>query len=220
MRRELDTEDRQRGEAAGSPPRPTPHMQVPDRHPGSGRAFRRKAARFWETWPMPPKAERPRRVIYVDGIHLGRRAAVLIASDDDHVLGWHLTRSENSRARASPMGRMAAPEVVMSNGETASRRRCPLRRCCARCPRTPQPRPSMRGLPPRETRRNRSSMGRRHRVVRASSCRAISHGQGLTGHAFCPLAPNQGQPRGERLDTRFDRWRNTRATVEVWKQAS
>lgn len=77
--------------------------------PGSGRAFRRKAARFWEIWPMPPKAERPRRVIYVDGIHLGRRAAVLIASDDDHVLGWHLAHSENSRARASPMGRIGGP---------------------------------------------------------------------------------------------------------------
>lgn len=77
--------------------------------PGSGRAFKRKAARFWEIWPMPPKAERPRRVIYVDGIHLGRRAAVLIASDDDHVLGWHLAHSENSRARASPMGRIGGP---------------------------------------------------------------------------------------------------------------
>lgn len=77
--------------------------------PGSGRAFRRKAAHFWEIWPMPPKADRPRRVIYVDGIHLGRRAAVLIASDDDHVLGWHLAHSENSRARASPMGRIGGP---------------------------------------------------------------------------------------------------------------
>lgn len=77
--------------------------------PGGGRTFRRKCARFWEIWPMPPKVEAPRRVVYVDGIHLGRRAAVLIASDDDHVLGWHLAHSENSRARASPMGRIGGP---------------------------------------------------------------------------------------------------------------
>ena len=55
--------------------------------PGGGRAFRRKTARFWEIWPMPPKVEAPRRIVYVDGIHLGRKAVVLIASDDEHVLG-------------------------------------------------------------------------------------------------------------------------------------
>ena len=50
---------------------------------------------------MPPKVERPRRVVYVDGIHLGRKAVVLIASDDEKALGWHLCRSENSRAWAA-----------------------------------------------------------------------------------------------------------------------
>lgn len=84
--------------------------------PGGGRTFRRKTRRFWEIWPMPPKIERPSRVVYVDGIHLGRKAVVLIASDDAHVLGWYLARSENSRAWASLMGRIAAPEVVVSDG--------------------------------------------------------------------------------------------------------
>ena len=55
--------------------------------PGAGRTFRKKTARFWEIWPMPPKVEAPRRVVYVDGMHLGRRAVVLIASDDRHALG-------------------------------------------------------------------------------------------------------------------------------------
>ena len=84
--------------------------------PGGGRTFRRKAARFWEIWPMPPKIEVARRVVFVDGIHLGRKAVVLIASDDEHALGWHLCRSENSRAWAALMSRVAAPEVVVSDG--------------------------------------------------------------------------------------------------------
>lgn len=84
--------------------------------PGGGRTFRRKCARFWEIWPMPPKVEAPRRVVYVDGIHLGRRAVVLIASDGGHVLGRYLARSENSRAWAALMARIAAPEVVVSDG--------------------------------------------------------------------------------------------------------
>lgn len=40
----------------------------------------------------------------------------LIASDDERALGWHLARSENSRAWASLLSRMAAPEVVASDG--------------------------------------------------------------------------------------------------------
>ena len=84
--------------------------------PCGGRTFRRKTARFWEIWPMPPKVEAARRVVFVDGIHLGRRAVVLIASDEGHALGWHLCRSENSRAWAALMSRVAAPEVVVSDG--------------------------------------------------------------------------------------------------------
>lgn len=84
--------------------------------PGGGRTFRRKTARFWGIWPMPPKIEAARRVVFVDGIHLGRKAVVLIASDEGHALGWHLCRSENSRAWAALMSRVAAPEVVVSDG--------------------------------------------------------------------------------------------------------
>ena len=84
--------------------------------PGAGRTFRRKCAPFWDIWPMPPKIEEPRSVIYVDGIHLGRKAVVLIASDERHVLGWHLCRAENSRGWSALMQRIAAPEVVVSDG--------------------------------------------------------------------------------------------------------
>ena len=89
--------------------------------PGAGRTFRRRCAPFWDIWPMPPKIEEPRDVIYVDGIHLGRRAVVLIASDERHVLGWHLCRAENSRGWSALMQRIAAPEVVVSDGRRAVR---------------------------------------------------------------------------------------------------
>ena len=65
---------------------------------------------------MPPKAEAPRRAVFVDGIHLGRRPVVLIASDERHVLGRRLCRSENSRAWSALMSRIAAPEVAVSDG--------------------------------------------------------------------------------------------------------
>lgn len=39
---------------------------------GGGGTFLRKTARFWEIWPMLPKVEAVRRVVFVDGIHLGR----------------------------------------------------------------------------------------------------------------------------------------------------
>ena len=65
---------------------------------------------------MPPKIEEPRSVTYVDGMHLGRKAVVLIASDERHVPGWHLCRAENSRGWPALTQRMAAPEVVASDG--------------------------------------------------------------------------------------------------------
>ena len=84
--------------------------------PGGGRTFRWKTARFWEIWPMTPKFEAPRRVVCVDGIHLGRKAVVLIASDGERVLDWHLCRPENSHARAALVTRIAEPEVAVSDG--------------------------------------------------------------------------------------------------------
>lgn len=84
--------------------------------PGGGRTFRRRTAEFWSIWPMPPKVEGRRRVVHLDGIHLGRKACVLIACDDEHALGWHLCRSENSRAWSALMSRIAAPDVAVSDG--------------------------------------------------------------------------------------------------------
>lgn len=66
--------------------------------PGGGRTFRRRTVAFWEIRPMPPKVEALRRVVHLDGIHLGRRSVVLMASDGERALGWHLSRAENGRA--------------------------------------------------------------------------------------------------------------------------
>ena len=83
---------------------------------GVGRSFRRKISKFWEIWPMPPKIESPMKVVYVDGIYLGRKACILICCNKRYVLGWYLCRYENSRAWEALMQRIAAPAMVVSDG--------------------------------------------------------------------------------------------------------
>ena len=86
--------------------------------PGEGRSFRRKTEKFWSIWPMPPKIEEPRNVIFADGIYLARQACVLICRDEQHVLGWYLCREEHADAWAALMRRIAAPRLVVSDGGT------------------------------------------------------------------------------------------------------
>ena len=86
--------------------------------PGQGRWFRKRTARFWEVWPLPPLVDEVHRVVYVDGIHLGRKAVVLIACSDEHVLGWYLAREENSRAWEALLSRIAPPLMVVTDGGT------------------------------------------------------------------------------------------------------
>ena len=66
--------------------------------PGGGRSFRRRCEPLWQLWPFSPIVDEVHDVIFVDGIHLGRNAVVLIAQTPDCVLGWYAARSENSRA--------------------------------------------------------------------------------------------------------------------------
>ena len=86
--------------------------------PGAGRTFRRKTSEFWDIWPMPPKIEEAREVLFVDGIYLARKACVLICCDDTNVLGWYLCRDEHSQAWKALMQRIAEPLVVVSDGGT------------------------------------------------------------------------------------------------------
>ena len=84
--------------------------------PGGGRTFRRRSAEFWRVWPLPPVTGEVCRVVFVDGIHLGRKACVLIARSEEHVLGWYVSRSESSSAYRALMARIAPPEVVVTDG--------------------------------------------------------------------------------------------------------
>ena len=73
--------------------------------PGEGRTFRRKTAKFWNIWAMPPKVEGIRDVLFLDGIYLSRKACVLICCDEKHVLGWYLCRYEHAEAWIALMKR-------------------------------------------------------------------------------------------------------------------
>ena len=86
--------------------------------PGEGRTFRRKTAKFWDIWPMPPRVEETKDVLYLDGIYLGRKACVLICCDEKYVLGWYLCRYEHAGAWISLMRRIAEPRMVVSDGGT------------------------------------------------------------------------------------------------------
>lgn len=84
--------------------------------PGEGRTFRNHTAKFWKIWPLAPLIDEVHRVIYVDGIYLGKGAVVLIAASDDYVLGWYLARSENTKSWEALLSRIAPPLVVVSDG--------------------------------------------------------------------------------------------------------
>ena len=86
--------------------------------PGEGRNFRRRTAKFWSIWPMPPKVEESKDVLFVDGIYLSRKACVLICCDEKNVLGWYLCRYEHAGAWIALMSRIAEPKVVVSDGGT------------------------------------------------------------------------------------------------------
>ncbi|MFP7697396.1 IS1249 family transposase [Trueperella sp. LYQ143] len=84
--------------------------------PGQGRSFRRRCAPLWKLWPFAPVVDEVHEVVFVDGIHLGRKAVVLIAQSRTHVLGWYVARRENSRAWAALLERIPAPDLVISDG--------------------------------------------------------------------------------------------------------
>ena len=91
--------------------------------PGGGRSFRRRCEPLWQLWPFSPIVDEVHDVIFVDGIHLGRNAVVLIAQTPDCVLGWYAARSENSRAWSALMSRIAPPALVVTDGAASSPQR-------------------------------------------------------------------------------------------------
>ena len=91
--------------------------------PGGGRSFRRRCQSLWEIWPLAPVVDEVHEVVFVDGIHLGRKAVVLIAQSRDFILGWYVARSENSRAWEALMSRIAPRPWSSPTGASGSRGR-------------------------------------------------------------------------------------------------
>lgn len=83
---------------------------------GEGRNFRRKTAKYWEIWAMPPKIEEHKEVLFVDGLYIGRKACILICCDEEHVLGWYLCRREKAASWEALLSRIAEPHIVVSDG--------------------------------------------------------------------------------------------------------
>ena len=92
--------------------------------PGGGRSFRRRCQSLWEIWPLAPVVDEVHEVIFVDGIHLGRKAVVLIAQSRGFILGWYVARSENSRAWEALMSPIAPPALVLTDGGSGFARVC------------------------------------------------------------------------------------------------
>ena len=82
----------------------------------SARTFRDKTSKYWDIWPMAPLCDEVHHVIEVDGIWLKRSVVILIATTPDHVVGWHLARSESSQAWIALLSRIAPPDVVVTDG--------------------------------------------------------------------------------------------------------
>ena len=81
--------------------------------PGDGRSFRRRWRSLCQVWPRAPLVDEVQDVVFVDGIHVGRQAVVLIAQSPEHVLGRYGALTENFRAWATLMNKNAAPRLVV-----------------------------------------------------------------------------------------------------------
>lgn len=81
----------------------------------SSRTFRRRAKRFWETWPLPSYTGEACDAVFLDGIWVSGLVA-LIACTKEHVLAWHLAESECSGAWAALMAKLAPPAMAVSDG--------------------------------------------------------------------------------------------------------
>lgn len=92
--------------------------------PGQGRSFRRATNKFWNIWPLAPIVDEIHDVIYVDGLHLGRSAVILIACTDKYVLSWHVARSEKIASWKALLSRIAPPQMVVTDGGTGFQSAC------------------------------------------------------------------------------------------------
>lgn len=82
----------------------------------SSATFWRKTAWAWRIWPIAPATGELHDVVFLDGIWLRRKAVVLVAVADGHVVGWHLAQSECGSAWAALMLRIPAPKMAVCDG--------------------------------------------------------------------------------------------------------
>lgn len=88
----------------------------------STRSFYRLTAQCWQYWPISECVTTPHPVVFIDGIHLGRQAVVLIARNYEHTLAWHVARAESTRGWIDLLRRIPAPQVIVSDGGTGIER--------------------------------------------------------------------------------------------------
>jgi len=72
--------------------------------------FWHKTVWAWRIWPIAPGSGEIHNVVFLDGIWLRRKAAVLVAVAGGHIVGWHLARSECGSAWAALMLHIPAPQ--------------------------------------------------------------------------------------------------------------
>ena len=87
-----------------------------EERPVPARTLRRRNELMWALWPPVPLADQVHDVVHLDGIHLHRRAVVLIAIAGGHVIGWYVARRETSAAWSCLMARIAPPLAVVCDG--------------------------------------------------------------------------------------------------------
>lgn len=92
--------------------------RAPGRH-GRWRPYvQTQVFKVLEHLALAPITGEVHHVVFVDGIYLARNVVVLIACTQEHVIGWYLARSENSRSWAALMGKIPPPDVVVCDGGT------------------------------------------------------------------------------------------------------
>lgn len=89
----------------------------------SARTFRNRADRYWPYWPLPHFGAEEISVLHVDGLHLGRKAVVLIATNElGQPVGWYLARSEHSQAWKALLAQTSQPVMVVTDGGSGFRK--------------------------------------------------------------------------------------------------
>lgn len=90
---------------------------------GAARTFRDLASRYWPYWPLPHYLDLPVTVLHVDGLHLRRRAVVLISSNElGQPVGWYLARSEHSSAWRALLDQSSKPLLIVTDGGAGFRK--------------------------------------------------------------------------------------------------